>query len=143
MATLVDFQATVPSGISGAGVLPFGVAVPAPIPTAPNQLVLAQLGVTVAGAQNRIELKATVGIATAAAAADNITFTVLRDGVGIVEVALEDEAVTSNDVVSIIAADFNASPGFHVYQLVVNTPAATAGLVVNGPVTFTATSYSL
>lgn len=140
MATLVDFQATVPSGIPGAGVLPLGVSVPAVIPAAPGQLLLAQLGVTVSGTQNRIELKATVGI-LATVAANDVRITILRDGVGIVEAALEDALVDSNEIVSIIGADFNASPGFHVYQLAISLAAGTATVV--GPVSFTATSYSL
>lgn len=145
-ATLLDFKASEPSSTTGgASILPGGQVVPFTLTTSTTPLALADLGIFLsAGPQNRVELLANVGVnADTIAATATLTFTITRDGTTIFT-ATRTIATTTTGAQFVFAfqpIDFNVAAGFHTY--VVQVVSNVAGVIVNGPISFTGAAYSL
>jgi hypothetical protein len=138
----LDYKASVPSGQTG------GIA-PIPLPAAPG-VQLADLGIFIVSpvpAQNRIELKGTIGFQVLTGRPIAL-FRIFRladgtpPGVEIFNKRLTPEPAPSESfyTVSYQMIDFNvaAATGFIVYRLtgeIINLPGNTANVV--GPITFT------
>lgn len=146
--TLIDYRISQPSNRGGAGVLPNGVLLPAPIPMG-TPLVLADLGIFMsAGPVNRVDLHLFVGIgSTSSTLFASFLFQFLRDGTPFWQsfpgVDADSGTLTAGlSTINFHAGDFNVPVGFHVYTAQISS-FGPGSAVVGGPVTFSGTAYSL
>ncbi|SFS95040.1 hypothetical protein [Marininema halotolerans] len=129
---VINYQASVPQSVQG-------VAPPVVIPTSPARVQLAVLGIFIPQAHagnNRVQLKATVGVGSVISFSDQYLFRMFRDGAEIFNTAASLNLVNVSFMSSgFHTIDFDVAAGFHVYSLTVeNLTGGTAQVI--GPIVF-------
>lgn len=143
MATPLTFEASQPSNTpGGASVLPGGETLPYTLP-ATTTVALADLGVYLtSGPPNRVDLVANVGIDPGDISTPSlVTFTLTRDGSTIYTTEQEVRPVNGVGNLTVQGVDFDVPAGFHTYDF--NVSSTVAGVIVDGPISFTATAWSM
>ncbi|SFS95004.1 hypothetical protein [Marininema halotolerans] len=131
---ILNYQASVPQSVQG-------VAPSVNIPNTPARVQLAGLGIfipTANNGNNRVQLKATIGVQLVPPASSSSLFRIFRDGGEIfnTEIFL-DKVILDNNSSSFHTIDFNVSAGFHVYTLTVEqTSGPPMSTQVIGPIVF-------
>lgn len=144
-ATLLDYKGSLPSSTVGATTtLPGGQTAPITLAAA-TTIELADLGIFLSsGPTNRVVLIGNIGVnSDTIASVALVTITVARDGGGIYTAQRTLGTTTTNSEIDFLiqAVDFNVAAGFHTYTL--NVTSSVAGVIVNGPISFSGTAYSL
>ncbi|SFS94990.1 hypothetical protein [Marininema halotolerans] len=130
---LLNYQASVPQSVEG-------VASPVDIPTSPARVQIAGLGIFIppsSKGNNRVQLKATIGIQLIATVSNAVhTFRIFRDGGEIFNTQATLEFFSFERLsIAFHTIDFNVSPGFHVYSLTAEEIGPSTTQVI-GPIVF-------
>jgi hypothetical protein len=146
MPTILAYSASVPSnGVDPGGILPGGAVLPVALTAANSPLVLADLGLYLpSGAPNRVELKAIIGYISAGAGA-TIEIEIYRDQIPFFSEVIGITPAEGQYAPAVLAIDFNAPVGFHVYRIETSivTLQVGASVTVTGPIEFSGLAIGL